>query len=127
MHNLFHGKKMFKDGRYGELVGRLRQAVLEEAGVTDVSLRAAVEARAAALGGRAGAAEPGAGEAVPEPVRAFVDKVARHAHLVTDADVEGLRSAGYSEDAIFELAASAVLGAGCGRLERGLSALRGEA
>lgn len=112
--------------RYGELVDRVRQAVLGPSGATAIGVRAAVEARAAASGGRTDTTGRAAAEPVPEEVRAFVDKVARHAYRVTDADVEALRSAGHSEDAVFELIVSAALGAGCGRLERGLAALRGE-
>ena len=37
-----------------------------------------------------------------------------------------LQRAGSSEDAIFEITVSAALGAALGRLERGLTALRGE-
>lgn len=117
---------MFMRGRFEGLVGRVRQAVLEGPGVTDVAVRAAVEARAAALGGRGRVATADAARRLPAPAGEFVDRVARHAYRVTDGDVEALRSAGYSEDAIFELAISAALGAGCVRLERGLSALRGE-
>ena len=52
-----------------------------------------------------------------------VEKVARHAYLVTYADVAALRDGGYSEDAIFEITLSAALGAGMARLERGFAAL----
>lgn len=117
---------MFMSDRFGGLVRRLREAVLEGAGVTNVAIRSAAEARAAAFGGRPRSGDPAARAPVPEPAGAFVDKVARHAYRVTDQDVEALRSAGYSEDAIFELMVSAALGAGCGRLERGMSALKGE-
>lgn len=127
--------------RYHGMVGRLRHAVLRGSGDTDPSVRAAIEARAAGAAAGAGAGEPqgepqdetttGAGAAgglqgVPESARAFVDKVIRHAYRVTDRDVEALRAAGLSEDAIFELTISAAVGAGRGRLERGLAALRGE-
>jgi alkylhydroperoxidase family enzyme len=61
---------------------------------------------------------------VPEELTRYVDKVAKHAYKVTDADVEALHLAGYSEDAIFEITLSAALGAGLARLERGLEALR---
>jgi alkylhydroperoxidase family enzyme len=61
---------------------------------------------------------------VPEELIRYVDKVTKHAYKVTDADVEALRHAGYSEDAIFEITLSAALGAGLARLERGLEALR---
>lgn len=110
--------------RYDDMVRRLRDAVLRGEGDTGTPVRAAIEARAAGRGGVAGGVEKGAG--VPEPVMAFVDKVARHAYRVTDEDVEALRAAGYGEDAIFEITVSAALGAGCVRLERGLSALRAE-
>lgn len=108
--------------RYGELARRVREGVLEADGATSAGLRRAVEARAAAHAGRPAGGEL---EAVPEPVATFVDTIARHAHRATDADVAGLRAAGYSEDAVFEIMAAAALGAGLGRLERGLSVLRG--
>jgi alkylhydroperoxidase family enzyme len=121
--------------RYQGFAHRLRTAVVGSPGTTDAALRAAVEARAAALGGRPGQAGGGleapgtvteAGGAVPEALRVFVDKVARRAFEVTDQDVDALRHAGYSEDAIFEITASAAVGAGIARLDRGLAALRGE-
>ena len=108
--------------RYAELVRRLREAVLEGAGVTDAALRQAVQAYGAMLGGRPG--EDG-NPSIPVELRGFVDMVALQAFTVTQADVDALRHAGYSQDAIFEIAASASLGAGLGRLERGLAALRG--
>lgn len=110
-------------GRYDPLVRRLRESVLEREGATSAAVRRAVEARAAELGGRPGVGA--AGETVPEPARFLVDRVARHAHRVTDADVEALRAAGYTEDAIFDIVAAAALGAGLGRLERGMAVLRG--
>lgn len=107
--------------RYADLVRRLREAVLDGPAVTETALRQAVEARAAVLGGR-GVEAPD----VPRDLTAFVDKVAQRAYQVTSADVAALRSAGYSEDAVFEITACAALGAGLGRLERGLAALQGE-
>lgn len=107
--------------RYSDLVERLRDAVLTGGGVTEPALRRIVEARAGVLGGRG----PAHRDDVPEVMAAYVDKVARHAYRVTDEDTAALRNAGYSEDAIFELTVSAALGAGLGRLERGLAALRG--
>jgi alkylhydroperoxidase family enzyme len=106
--------------RYGHLRRATRAAVLEGAGVTDHALRQAVEQRAATLSGRAGSAD------VPPELAGFVDKVARNAYRVTGADVEALRSAGYSQEAIFEITVSAALGAASARLERGLAALRGD-
>ena len=109
-------------GRYREHVERLVQAVLATAGDTDVSLRHAVEARAAALGGRTPVLS---NEPVPAAVDCYVGNVALHAYKVTDAEIEALKAGGYSEDAIFEITMSAALGAALGRLERGLGALRG--
>jgi hypothetical protein len=108
--------------RHCAWVERLRQAVLAGRGTTEAALRQAVEARAAAAGGRKGEA---AG-AIPPELAELVDKVIHHAWRVTDEDVEQLKRAGYSEDAIFEVTLAAALGAGMGRLERGLAALAGE-
>lgn len=107
---------------YARLVRALRSAVLESHARTDPALRSAVEARAAALGGRGG----GARMEVPAQLQGYVDTVARSAWKVTDADVAALRRAGYSEDEIFEITVSAALGAATGRLERAYAALRGE-
>jgi len=107
--------------RYAFLVERLEAAILKGKGVTDPTLRRAVEARSAQLGGRSGAA---VGE-LPADLRAYVDKVALHAYKVTDEDVAALLAAGYSEDAVFEVTVSAALGAAASRLEIGLAALKG--
>ena len=45
-----------------------------------------------------------------EPVAALVDKVARHACGVTDADIAAVREAGLSEDEVFELVVCAAVG-----------------
>lgn len=100
---------------------RLIEAVLTTPGEVDFSLRRTVEARAATLSGRLSSETTG--EVPPELTR-YIDKVALHAYKVTDADVETLRTAGYTEDAILEITMSAVLGAGVARLERGLNALQ---
>ncbi len=62
---------------------------------------------------------------LPPEINSYVDKIALHAYRVTDADIEALRAAGYSEDVIFEMTVSAALGAGMARLKSGLTALRG--
>jgi alkylhydroperoxidase family enzyme len=111
-------------GRYDELAENQRRAILDSPGVTEPSLRRAVAARSAALGG--GPAVPGnlTGE-IPERLRAYVDAIALHAYRITDEDVAALRRAGWSEDVIFEISVSAAVGAGLARLERGLAILRG--
>ena len=114
-------------GRFDALVARLREAVLGGPGVTRPGLRQAVEARAAALSGRVGAAGEGdTGGGLPDDLAAFADRVAGGAWRVTPEEVEALLEAGYSEEEVFEVTVSAALGAGCGRLERGLAAVRGE-
>jgi alkylhydroperoxidase family enzyme len=61
---------------------------------------------------------------VPEPFRAYVDAVRSHAYLVTDADVEALKVAGYDEDAIFEQTVAAAVSAGLDRRDAALRTLR---
>jgi alkylhydroperoxidase family enzyme len=90
---------------------RLADTVLTGPGTLDPSIR-----RAAAEGA-----------AVPEALRGYLDKVARHAYKVTDQDVEALREAGYSEDQIFEATVSCALGACLRSLEAGLRAIDGSA
>jgi alkylhydroperoxidase family enzyme len=102
----------------------LVKSILTTPGDTDPVLRETVEARSAELGG--GLGERSAPGEIPAALRAYVDKVALHAYKVTDRDIDELKKAGYSEDAIFEITLSAALGAGQSRLERALAALRGE-
>jgi hypothetical protein len=72
-----------------------------------------------AIAGRAG----GATRELPEPLGAYVDKVALHAYEVTDSDMERLRGAGRSEDEILEATLAAAVGAARVRVEAGLAAL----
>lgn len=101
-----------------ELARRLRDTVLNRPGVTEVALRQAVEAGAASRAERAA-------DDVPPNLQSYVDKVARHAYAVTDKDIEALKQAGYSEDAIFEITISAAVGAAYARMERGLEIVKG--
>ncbi|HEV2755342.1 MAG TPA: hypothetical protein VG318_06150 [Actinomycetota bacterium] len=57
------------------------------------------------------------GSDVPSVAQAYTEKVRRHAYKVVDRDVEELKSAGWSEDEIFELTIATALGAGLSRLE----------
>jgi len=109
-------------GRYDELAENQRRAILDSEGVTAPSLRRAVAARAAALGGGPAAPEDSTGE-IPEKLRAYVDAVALHAYRITDEDVAELRREA-SEDTVFEVSVAAAVGAGLARLERGLAILR---
>ncbi len=110
------------DNRYAANIQCMVDAVLTSQGESDPSLRWAVETRSAQLGGRP-TAQVGH---IPPELATYVDKVAQHAYKTTDEDIEALRKAGYSEDAIFEITLSTALGAGIARLERGLAALKGD-
>ena len=109
--------------QYPDRIQPLVDAVLSTPGDSETGTRRAVEAYAARLGGRP--VDEAAGQ-VPAELTRYIEKVALHAYKVTDGDIEVLRQAGYSEDAIFEITLSAALGAGLARLERGLAALKGE-
>jgi len=52
----------------------------------------------------------------PPEARAYVEKVRLHAYRVVDADVDALRTAGWSDEQIFELTVATALAAGLERL-----------
>jgi alkylhydroperoxidase family enzyme len=60
----------------------------------------------------------------PAEMASYLEKVRHHAYKVTDRDVEELKSAGFSEDEIFEHTVSAAAAAGLERLGAGLETLR---
>jgi alkylhydroperoxidase family enzyme len=99
------------------------RSVLETPGALDPSLRHAIFVRASAPANSDN--DPDCPEGLPTLLCAFVDKVIKHAYKVTDGDIERLRDAGYSEDAIFEAMVCAAAGAGLFRLNRGLNAMKG--
>ncbi len=111
---------MSPSGRYDELVQRLRQGVLDTPGDSAAALRRAVLERGKRPGGGSAARD-----ALPPELASYVDKVARHAYKVTDADLASLQAT-HSEDALFEVTVAATVGAALHRLERGMAALRGE-
>jgi len=100
----------------------LREGVLQSEGEVAPALRQSVEALAARV---SGAERSGFSEQLPEELATYVTTVALHAYRVTDEDIEVLRQAGYSDDALFEITVSAALGAGVARFEQGLKALKG--
>ncbi len=110
------------DDSHAAYAQRLTEAVLTSPGDTEPSIRQAVEALSAQPGGRSSTQT----DTIPPELISYVKKVALSAYKTTDEDIEALREAGYSEDAIFEITLSAALGAGMARLERGLGALKGE-
>ena len=107
--------------RYEAQYQQLRHAVLDSPGDTDPLLRHAIQEQVAQLSGSYSREE----NIVPTELSSYITKVALHAYKTTDKDIERLREAGYSEDAIFEITLSIALGAGMARLERGLLALQG--
>ena len=59
----------------------------------------------------------------PADFAPYLEKVRRNAYKVTDADVQALKDAGYSEEIIFERTVSVAVAAGLERLEAGLGTL----
>ena len=105
---------------HAEYAQRLVTAVLTSDGDTDPSVRQAVEALSAQIGGR----RTNQTTTIPPELISYIKKIALHAYKTTDEDIDALRNAGYSEDAIFEITLSAALGAGMARLDQGLAALK---
>lgn len=58
-----------------------------------------------------------------EPLRTLINKIAKHAYKVTDADIAAVKAAGLSEDQIFELVVCAAVGQATRQYETGLAAL----
>jgi alkylhydroperoxidase family enzyme len=105
---------------YPPKVQKARDALLNNPAKCTPELRRAIEAYAARLGGSAGEAAE-----LPANLVDYVRKVVLNAYETTDGDLARLKEAGYSEDEIFEITFCASLGAGLGRMERGLTILRG--
>jgi alkylhydroperoxidase family enzyme len=59
----------------------------------------------------------------PPELAPYLDEVRRHAYRITDADVESLQRAGYSDDVLFELTVAEAVAAGLERLNAGLRVL----
>ena len=112
----------FKAHRHAEIIQSLVDSLLNGRGDSDPELRRAVEQQAAAHAGRLAENGP----RLPQELSRYVDKVALHAFKITDDDIEALRESGHSEDAIFELTLCATLGAGIARLERAITAMKGD-
>ena len=84
--------------------------------ITDAPGETAAEMRRSLIEGRC--------DHVPEAMKPYTDKVARHAWKVNDEDVAALRARGYTEDQIFEATASAAVGAALMRLNKAMTVLR---
>jgi hypothetical protein len=58
-----------------------------------------------------------------EPLSTLVEKIAKHAYKVADEDIAAARTAGLSEDQIFELAVCAAIGQATRQYDTALAAL----
>ena len=63
---------------------------------------------------------------VPATLAPYIEKLTHSPYKVIERDLDALRSAGYSEDQIFELTLAGALGAAAGRYERTLNLLYGD-
>jgi hypothetical protein len=59
-----------------------------------------------------------------EPLGSLVDKVAKHAYRVTDADITTARVSGLSEDQVFEMLVCAAVGQATRQYETAFAALK---
>jgi len=88
--------------------------------------RQALEARILEGDGKASHAQRRAAfdnAGLAEPLTMLIDKVAKHAHLVTDEDIAAAKAAGFSEDQIFELVVCAAIGRATRQYHTALAAL----
>jgi uncharacterized peroxidase-related enzyme len=97
-------------GRHARLVADLRQSVLDAPAAMDPATR-----KAAATD-----------DSLTEPWNAYAALVRDASYRVSDVDVDRLKTAGHSEDEIFEITVAAAVGAALRSLDAGLRAVRGE-
>ncbi|GAA4551831.1 carboxymuconolactone decarboxylase family protein [Amycolatopsis samaneae] len=98
------------EGHYtdlGEVAQNLRHSVLHTPGATGQAIRSA-----ALLA-----------DELPQPLQAYATTVRDASYKITDADIDELTAAGYSEDAIFEVTAAAAVGAALASYDAGLRAI----
>lgn len=116
---------------YESKVQELRIGALRSHGDAPTALREQVEEFAAKHSGRPATSPSAASSSVassaggiPPGIRDLIEKITLNAYKVTDEDIEHLLHEGYSQDAAFELIVSTAVGAGAGRFERAMHALR---
>jgi len=88
-------------------LARARQPLLNAPGKTAPELRQAVEAFVVAQRERAHSQV----FPVPEELINYLQKLALNAYKITDKDIEGLRAAGYEDEAIYEITVAGAFGA----------------
>ncbi|HEY1573015.1 MAG TPA: hypothetical protein VGG05_16855 [Pseudonocardiaceae bacterium] len=92
---------------HGDVVAAMRHAVLVAPATTDPGLRAAAAA----------------GDPLPEPWQSYATAVRDTSYRITDADLDRLTAAGYTEDQIYEVTVAAALGAALRSDDAGRAAL----
>jgi hypothetical protein len=97
------------------LAEKVRETSIDGPGMTPSELRRAMYDAA-----------QGKPSSLPPELAAWAQRVGKTAWEATDAEIQALRAAGHSEDAIFELTVSAALGASLFRLDKALSLLEDE-
>lgn len=105
--------------RFQSQIDHLSKAVLTSTGDTTPALRATIASWATQLD-----ADPNAPVDLPDAIKSYVKKVALYAYKVMDDDIQRLKAAGYSEDAIFEITLAAALAEGLKRFNTGMDVLR---
>jgi hypothetical protein len=93
---------------FAALRRELERSVLEARGSTQPSLRRRIASR----------------RDLPDDLRALVDKIYDRAYSISDEEIAAVRER-YDDDAIFEVAAAAAIGAAGIRLDAALAALAG--
>ena len=106
-NNGMHTERTLDNDPYAHKLERLRYAVVSGPGSLAPNIRQAITERTYNS----------------SPLGAFAQKVAEHASIVNDEDIQVLHRAHYSDDQIFEAAVSAALGAGLYRLDCVLTVL----
>jgi hypothetical protein len=94
--------------RHAAELAELLRAVLGSPGITDVRTRQAIFR----------------GDELSSPLAEYLSKVDGRSYRIMDSDITALQSAGYSEDAIFEVTVIAALGTAARQLDAGLRAMR---
>lgn len=110
---------------YAQATQMMSEAVVTSEGTTTPELRQSIQAYTAALSTHSAQADAIAAT-LPTELLTYLKKIALYAYKVTDENIEELKQAGYSEDALFEITLSGALGAGMARLQHGLQALKGD-
>lgn len=104
--------------RFQQKLDKMVKGILDGPGQANSQLRNTVALKAAEYSGQPGNTD------IPDDLSVWIEKVAKHAYKTTPEDIEALKTAGYSEDQIFELTISAALGAARARLDAALDVVR---